>query len=120
MHVAALTEVFGSFADYQGSIAEQLLLAGANPWTETFNLDMKRPAELADGGFENRVSCYHMAEVPSPENFSLADEGHPREKAKRGDYIPTAAQKTVEKAVFAVQDSTKLATDSRQVNAVAE
>lgn len=123
LHVAALTEIFESFADFDGSIAEQLLLAGANPWARTFNPGTKRPAELADGGFDIRVSCYHMAEVPPGEVFSLADSGAPPERerahdrqAHRGAGRPTAAQTQLLKAMEAAADSTKLKTDCLQTN----
>ena len=61
LHVAALTEVVTvTFARrpldaYKGTIAEQLLLAGADTWARTYNRDLKRPFELADGGF---YTCY--------------------------------------------------------------
>ena len=68
LHVAALTEVVplnalyphmkGDFdwgkvtiAALNGSVVEQLLCAGADPWARTFNRDMKLPWELADNGF---------------------------------------------------------------------
>lgn len=120
LHIAALTEIFMSFADFDGSCAEQLLHAGANPWAVTFNEDMKRPAALADGGFDDSVSCYHTADVPSQASIALADSRLEKEPERRAGYRwqwkPTAAESARENEVFAAHKSTKLATDCLQRN----
>ena len=54
LHVAALCEVLASDADFEGSVAEQLLHAGADPWALTFNRDLKKPWELAHADWQRR------------------------------------------------------------------
>lgn len=52
LHVAALCEVLNTDADFEGSIAQQLIHAGANPWALTFNRDQKKPFELANADWQ--------------------------------------------------------------------
>ena len=117
--MAALTEVFHSFADFDGSIAEQLLHAGADPWAPTFTREAKRPAELADGGFDKTVSAYHMSEVPSPETIPPADLFSRQQDdimEKSSGWKPSAAQSRPLKAAESSQESVKLKTDCLQTN----